>query len=144
MYKPSTWSGQLTFFKTKAGSTELLDQVVLLDFVALINTCSGDGDCLFDNTSNVGRRMDKLGEYGLDKDKWVQCWAHILNLTIFVYFDSTTELQFADLRPESKGKVPSDEDQQQSLTTCDIWFSDDDVVLAALQRKEVKRWIVRV
>ncbi|GAA5938126.1 hypothetical protein JCM1841_007039 [Sporobolomyces salmonicolor] len=140
--------GVLAFFKTKAGTTELLGHVVPLDFITLVNTHSGEYlarvvrelceeygilnkvmGIASDNASNMGRMMDELGEYGLGKDKWVQCWAHILNLvvtTIFAYFDSTTESRTADPRPESEGEDPSVEDQHQSLNTRVVWFSDDD------------------
>ncbi|GAA5946145.1 hypothetical protein JCM1841_001307, partial [Sporobolomyces salmonicolor] len=140
--------GVLAFFKTKAGTTELLEHVVPLDFIALVNThwgeylarvvrelCEEYGilnkvmGIASDNASNMRRMMDELGEYGLGKDKWVRCWAHILNLvvtTIFAYFASTTESRTADLRPESEGEDPSVEDQHQSLNTCVVWFSDND------------------
>ncbi|GAA5973552.1 hypothetical protein JCM21900_000399, partial [Sporobolomyces salmonicolor] len=140
--------GVLAFFKTKAGSTKLVEHVVPLDFIVLVNTHSGKYlaqvvhelcneygvlnkvmGIASDNTSNLGRMMDELGEYGLGKDKWVRCWAHILNLvvtTIFAYFDSTTESRFADPRPESEGEDPSVEDQHQSLNTRVVWFSAND------------------
>ncbi|GAA5955316.1 hypothetical protein JCM21900_003042 [Sporobolomyces salmonicolor] len=140
--------GVLAFFKTKAGSTELLEHVVPLDFIALVNTHLGEYlarvvrelceeygilnkvmGIASDNASNMGRMMEELSEYGLGKDKWVRCWAHILNLvvtTIFAYFDSTTESKLADPRPESEGKDPAVEDQHLSLNTRVVWFSNDD------------------
>ncbi|GAA5932728.1 hypothetical protein JCM1841_001206 [Sporobolomyces salmonicolor] len=108
----------------------------------LINTRSGEYWCMSSAMSTASSiRMDKLGEYRLGKHKWVQCWVHILNLvvpTIFMYFNSTTELRFTDLRPESKGKDPLVEDQQQFLTTCVIWFSDDDTAKNTLGQKKCK------
>ncbi|GAA5945275.1 hypothetical protein JCM1841_003685, partial [Sporobolomyces salmonicolor] len=138
--------GVLAFFKAKAGSTELLEHVVLLDFVVLVNTHSGKVlarvvhelcneygilnkvmGIASDNTSNMGRMMDELGEYGLGKDQ-----------TIFAYFDSTTESRFTDPRPESTGEDPSVKVQHQSLNTCVIWFSDDDTAEDTLTQKNCK------
>ncbi|GAA5974895.1 hypothetical protein JCM21900_000685, partial [Sporobolomyces salmonicolor] len=95
----------------------------------------------FDNTSNMGCMMDELGEYGLGKDKWVRCWAHILNLvvtTIFAYFNSTTESRFADPRPESEGEDLSIEDQHLSLNTRVVWFSNDDTADHTPSQKKCK------
>ncbi|GAA5942521.1 hypothetical protein JCM1841_004508, partial [Sporobolomyces salmonicolor] len=78
--------GVLAFFKTKVGSTKLLEHVVPLDFIAEVLSpisLSSRADCELceeygilnkvmgiasDNTSNMGRMMDELGEYGLGKD----------------------------------------------------------------------------
>ncbi|GAA5966900.1 hypothetical protein JCM21900_003323, partial [Sporobolomyces salmonicolor] len=119
--------GVLAFFKTKAGSTELLEHVVPLDFIVLVNTHATLPKCdrtmqvmgiASDNTSNMGRMMDEVSEYGLGQAKWVRCWAHILNLvvtTIFAYFDSTTVSRFVDPRPESEGEDPSVEGEDPSV-----------------------------
>ncbi|GAA5943274.1 hypothetical protein JCM1841_001030 [Sporobolomyces salmonicolor] len=152
--------GVLAFFKTKAGSTELLEHVVPLEFIDLVNTHSGEYlarvvhelcneygilnkvmGIASDNACNMVRMMDELGEYGLGKDKWVRCWAHILNLvvtTIFAYFDSTTESRFTDPRTESEGEDPSVEDQHLSLNTRVVWFSNDDTAEDALIEKKRK------
>ncbi|GAA5964488.1 hypothetical protein JCM21900_002965 [Sporobolomyces salmonicolor] len=152
--------GVLAFFKTKAGSTELVEHVVPLDFIVLVNTHSGEVlirvvrelceeygllnkvmGIASDNASNMGGMMDELGEYRLGKDKWVRCWARILNLvvtTIFAYFDSTTGSRFTDPRPESDGEDPSVEDQHLVLNTCVVWFSDDDTAEDAPTEKKCK------
>ncbi|GAA5957003.1 hypothetical protein JCM21900_001750, partial [Sporobolomyces salmonicolor] len=130
--------GVLAFFKTKAGSTELVEHVVPLDFIVLVNPHSTSPKWCMSSAISMGF---SISEYGLGKDKWVPCWAHILNLmvtTIFAYFDSTTESRFADPRPESEGEDPSVEDQHQSLNTGVVWFSDNDTAKDTPSQKKRK------
>ncbi|GAA5885455.1 hypothetical protein JCM1840_003350, partial [Sporobolomyces johnsonii] len=93
--------GILAFFKTKERNLELKERVVPIDFVALVDRHSGEylarvvrevcddygiGDKVMgiasDNASNMGKMMEELDDYGLGTDKWVRCWAHILNILV--------------------------------------------------------------
>ncbi|GAA5930080.1 hypothetical protein JCM1841_000671 [Sporobolomyces salmonicolor] len=93
--------GVLAFFQTKAGKGKLKDYVVLISFQILVHRHSGaylakvvpdlcdnygiEENVLgiaMDNTSNMGKMREELEDYGLGMDKWVHCWAHVLNLLV--------------------------------------------------------------
>ncbi|GAA5971713.1 hypothetical protein JCM21900_003560 [Sporobolomyces salmonicolor] len=61
----------------------------------------------------MGKMMWELEDYGIGPDKWVRCWAHIINLlTLFAYFDNTSKPKPTDLREPSEEDEPSFRERQ--------------------------------
>ncbi|GAA5936573.1 hypothetical protein JCM1841_002525 [Sporobolomyces salmonicolor] len=66
----------------------------------------------------MGKMMWELEDYGIGPDKWVRCWAHIINLlvtTLFAYFDNTSKPKPTDLREPSEEDEPSFRERQLAL-----------------------------
>ncbi|GAA5947981.1 hypothetical protein JCM1841_005333, partial [Sporobolomyces salmonicolor] len=62
--------------------------------------------------------MWELEDYGIGPDKWVRCWAHIINLlvtTLFAYFDNTSKPKPTDPREPSEEDEPSIRERQLAL-----------------------------
>ncbi|GAA5881427.1 hypothetical protein JCM1840_002887, partial [Sporobolomyces johnsonii] len=153
--------GILAFFKTKAGKGELKDQVAPIAFVPLVDRHSGAYlagivrdvceeyglqekvlGIASDNASNMAKMMEELEDYGIGPDKWVRCWAHILNLlvtTLFAYFDNTGKDKSTDPKPPSQEDEPSIQDRHDSLQDgCDAEEdADDDTQFGEMEDAEV-------
>ncbi|GAA5907401.1 hypothetical protein JCM5296_002186 [Sporobolomyces johnsonii] len=140
--------GILAFFKTRESKGKIEDHVVPVKFAPLVDRHSGayladwvrDVCDVYgiqekvlgiasDNASNMGRMMEELGDYGLGPDKWVRCWAHILNIlvtTLFAYFDNTCKPKPGDPKGPGDEDEPSRAERQLALEAESDDEDDDD------------------
>ncbi|GAA5881439.1 hypothetical protein JCM1840_002893 [Sporobolomyces johnsonii] len=90
--------------------------------------------------------MEELDDYGLGTDKWVRCWAHILNIlvtTLFAYFDNTGRNKNTDPKQPDDEDEPSIDERHEALNERVVVADEDASTTTARGARQKKKEVAK-